>query len=299
MTRPILLIDGNNLGHVLGCIDKATGHYDGAGLLAWLDGAARGLVGQGQETEIVLFLDDVYAAERLGGWHVRVAPVPSGDADAAIRTYAEAHANRPQILVSGDQALCGDVALWGVVCLSPETFISRYLIPARQAGYIESDLSYVEASEASPEAEHAPRPLTQPDQREAELGLQAETLARAEAILRGQPLPAPDVYRLELERWADEAQLALYLAQHHLCPAHPELTDPAEMVEAICTHCSRQPRYFTAGPVIDRVFRLFLCRAEHTLSLDGLTRLAHTRRRKVKAALEKHGERLGIVAVWV
>ena len=283
MTRPILLIDGNNLGHVLGCIDKATGHYDGAGLLAWLDGAARGLVGQGQETEIVLFLDDVYAAERLGGWHVRVAPVPSGDADAAIRTYAEAHANRPQILVSG----------------SPETFISRYLIPARQAGYIESDLSYVEASEASPEAEHAHRPLTRPDQREAELGLQAETLARAEAILRGQPLPAPDVYRLELERWADEAQLALYLAQHHLCPAHPELTDPAEMVEAICTHCSRQPRYFTAGPVIDRVFRLFLCRAEHTRSLDDLTRLVHTRRRKVKAALEKHGERLGIVTVWV
>jgi hypothetical protein len=299
MTRPILLIDGNNLGHVLGCIDKAAGRYDGAGLLAWLDGAACHLAGQGQETEIVLFLDDVYATERLGGWHVRVAPVPSGDADTAIRTYAQAHAGRPQILVSGDQALCGDVAVWGVVCLSPESFISRYLIPARQAGHIDSDFYYVEASEASPAAEPSPQPLSRTDQREVELGLQAETLARAEAILRGQPLPTPDVYRLELKRWADEAQLALYLAQHHLCPAHLELTDPAEMIEAIRTHCSRQPRYFTAGPVMDRIFRLFLCRAEHTLSLDDLTRLAQTRRRKVKAALEKHGERLGIVTAWV
>jgi len=70
------------------------------------------------------------------------------------------------------------------------------------------------------------------------------------------------------------------------------------MIAAIQDHCSRQPRYFTAGHVVDRVFRLFLCRSEHTLSLDDLARLARTRRRKVKAVLEKHGDQLGILPVW-
>jgi hypothetical protein len=302
---PIFLIDGNNLGHLLGYIDKAAARYDSAGLLACLDGVARHLGVQGQDVEIVLFLDDVYAAERLGGWHVRVAPVPGGDADAAIRAFARSHADSQQILVSGDRALCGDVAMWGVVCLSPEAFISHYLVPARRAGFIGESASRRVGESAEgrpPTTDGRPRSAVsgQPPafQGTMERQRQAATLARAEATLRGEPLPLSDVYRLDLSRWDDETEFALYLAERHLCPAHPDLTALDEMVAAIRAHCSQQARYFSTGRVIDRVFRLFLCRPEHTLSLDDLARLGETRRRKVKAAIEKYGERLGIVVVW-
>jgi hypothetical protein len=302
---PILLIDGNNLGHALGYIDKTAARYDSAALLACLDGVARYLATQGQQTEILLFLDDVYAAERLGGWHVRVPPVPGGDADAAIRAYAQAHADQAQILVSGDQALCEDVTMWGVVCLSPQAFISRYLVPAQRAGFMSAPANQ-RFSEFAAEgglsiSPRHPRTVNDPlldFQGEVARRRQDEALNRARATLRGEPLPAPGVYRLDLGLWADETRLALYLAEHHLCPAHADLTDPGEMVAAIRAHCCHQPRYFSAGPVIERVFRLFLCRPEHTLSLDDLARLGRTRRRKVKAALEKYGGRLGIKPVW-
>jgi hypothetical protein len=292
--RPILLVDGNNLGHVLGYIDKAARLYDSAALLACLDGAAQHLAARGQEVEIVLFLDDAQAAERLGSWLVRVAPVPGGDADAAIRAYAQAHASSPQILVSADRALCEDAGLWGVVPLAPGDFVARYLLPARQAGLV--DWRPVEASAKTPAA--APGLRLPGDQGAAERRRQAAALKRAEAILRGQPLPPPDAYQLDLGRWSDEAELALYLAEHHLCPAHPDLTTPAEMVAAIRQHCSLQARYFSSGRVIDRLLRIFICRSERTLSLDDLARLSQTRRRKVKAALEKQGGRLGIVVAW-
>jgi hypothetical protein len=117
-------------------------------------------------------------------------------------------------------------------------------------------------------------------------------------VLRGEPLPEPEDYRLDLAAWADEAELALYLAERHLCPDHPELTDPYAMIRTIRDHCSQEPRYFTTGPVVDRVFRLFLCRYENTLSINDLARLAETRRSKIKTALKKYGDRLGIVVVW-
>ncbi len=50
--------------------------------------------------------------------------------------------------------------------------------------------------------------------------------------------------------------------------------------------------------MIDRLLRIFICRPEHTLSLDDLARLSKTRRRKVKAVLNKQGARLGIVVAW-
>ena len=127
---PIVLIDGNNLGHALGYIDKTCAHYDNTGLLKCLDGLTRYLSTQHQDIETILFLDDINAAERLEGWHVHVAPVPSGDADAAIRAYARAHAEHVQILVSSDRALCGDVAVWGVVCIPTGSFITHSLVPA-------------------------------------------------------------------------------------------------------------------------------------------------------------------------
>lgn len=301
-----LLIDGNNLGHVLGYIDKAAGRYDGIGLLSALDGVARYLAAQGQEVEIVLFLDDVTAAERLTGWRVQVAAVPEGDADAAIRAFAQTHADNPQILVSADQVLCNDAAMWGVVCLSPHAFISRYIVPARRAGFYaggletepEAPLDYTQISD---EGQTTFQELLSPpvaDQGEADRRLQITALKRAEESLRGEPLAPPEVYRLDLSGWTDAAELALYLAEHHLCPDHRDLTAPAEMIATICEHCSRQLRYFTSGRVINRVFRLFLCRPEHTLSLNDLARLAQTRRRKIRAAIEKHGERLGIVVAW-
>lgn len=303
---PILLVDGNNLGHVLGYISKATDRYDGAGLLACLDGVFRYLVAQGQEIEIVLFLDDVSAPDRLGGWNVKVAAVPDGDADAAIRAYAHDHADHLQLLVSGDRALCNDVALWGVVCVSPEAFISRYLVPAREAGFwnpagddgLNLPFSYVEAGdEAAPTAqEMSSAPLK--DRGVVDRQRQIAALVRAEATLRGETLPPPQVYRLDLSYWSDAAELALYLSEEHLCREHDDLTDPKEMLAAICEHCSLQPRFFTSGRVINRVFRLLLCCPEQALSLDDLTRLAGTRRRKVRAAIEKYGERLGIVVNW-
>jgi hypothetical protein len=306
--QPLLLIDGNNLGHVLGYIDKTVGRYDNTLLLACLDGLARYLAAQGQDVKIVLFLDDVTAAERLGGWHVHVAPVPDGDADAAIRAYAQTHADHPQTLVSGDQALCGDVAIWGVVCRSPATFVSQYLTPAQRAGFAtrmdspgageDISMSYVESSEETPPTAHKPSPHALDDRGQADRQLQAAALGRTEATLRGESLTPPEVYKLDLSHWDDAAELALYLAEHHLCPDHLHLTDPDEMVAAICRHCSRQPRYFTSGRVIYRVFRLFLCRSEHSLSLDDLARLAKTRRRKIRAAIKKHGERLGIEVMW-
>ncbi len=297
---PIVLIDGNNLGHALGYINKASAHYDSAGLLSCLDGLARYLSTQHQDTETILFLDDIYAAERLGGWHVQVAPVPSGDADAAIRAYARVHAERVQILVSSDRALCGDVAVWGVVCIPIGSFITHYLVPARQAGFIDRDLPtrYVTTSSKTPSG---PKPKTDPKptlQGKKDRQRHAQTLAHTEALLRGEPLPPPETYRLYLDRWEDEAELALYLAERHLCPEHADLTTPANMIAAIQHHCSQEPRYFTAGHVVDRVFRLFLCRPEHTLSLDDLARLAQTRRRKVRAVIEKYGDRLGILPVW-
>jgi hypothetical protein len=303
---PILLIDGNNLGHFLGYIDKATDRYDIASLLSSLDGVARYLATQGQEVDIVLFLDDVTAAERIGGWHVQVAPVPGGDADAAIRAFAASHAQRPLTLVSGDQALCDDAAMWGAVCLSPKAFISRYLDPARRAGVFNDGtrtemaitLGGAQASDQTTASSRETASLGSHDQSTVERQRHAEALERTEAALRGEPLPSPEVYRLDLSRWADDAELALYLAEHHLCPAHANLTEPSAMIAAIRDHCSLQPRYFTSGRVINRVFRLFLCRAEHTLSLDDLTPLAKTRRRKIRAAIEKYGEALGIVLAW-
>ncbi len=294
--RPTVLIDGNNLGHILGYIDKAANHYDNAALLACLDGAAHHLMTQGQEVEIVLFLDDVHAAERLGSWLVRVAPVPDGDADAAIRAYARTHAGGPQILVSADRALCNDAAMWGVVPLAPSDFVARYLLPARQSGRVA--WRHVETGKETPAREQDSTLPIPGDQGADERRRQAATLVRAEAILRGQPLPAPDAYQLDLSRWSDEAELALYLAEHHLCPAHPDLTAPAEMTAAIRQHCSRQARYFTSGRVIDRLLRLFICRPEHTLSLADLADLSKTRRRKVKAVLKKQGARLGIMIAW-
>jgi len=305
---PILLIDGNNLGHVLGYIDKAAGHYDSASLLSCLDGVARYLATQGQEVRIVLFLDDADAAERLGGWHVQVAPVPSGNADVAIRAYAQAHADRPQTLVSGDQALCGDAAMWGCVCLPPEAFVARYLIPARRAGFSEQGddeklerdqpLSALKRQDETPPKRAKTFSFPLADQGAMDRQRQIAALKEAEASLRGEPLHAPDVYRMDLNLWADAAELALYLAEEHLCPDHPGLTDPSEMIAAIRDHCSHQPRYFTSGRLINRVFRLFLCRPEHSLSLDDLSRLAKTRRRKIRAAINRHGQQLGIVVAW-
>ncbi len=307
---PVLLVDGNNLGHVLGYIDKTAGRYDTADLLSCLDGVSRYLATQGQDVEIVLFLDDVSAAERLAGWHVLVPPVPDGNADAAIRAYAQARTDRSQTLVSGDQALCDDVALWGVVCLSPTAFVSGYLIPAHNAGFVDlpgtgglesgSPVSYIEVGEGDPTptpTEKAPAWPMQ-DQGDADRQRQTAALERAGAALRGEPLPPREVYRLDLSHWLDSADLALYLAEHHLCARHPNLTDPADMIAAVREHCCLDPRYFTSGRVIHRVFRLLLCRPEHSLSLDDLTRLAKTRRRKIRAAIEKYGEQLGIVVQW-
>lgn len=304
----ILLIDGNNLGHALGYIDRAAGRYDGAGLLACLEGVVRHLASQRQELKTVLFLDDVSAAERLGGWRVQVAPIPEGDADAAIRAYAQAHAGHPQILVSGDQALCGDAALWGVVCLSPRAFISRYVTPARDAGF-SSAAGRMVIDGGSPSSDEEMRQETRPtapqsppkrlqDRGKDDRRRQVVALEQAGAALRGEFLPPPEVYRLNPSRWVDAAELALYLAQEHMCPDHPDLTDPEDMIAAIREHCGRQPRYFTSGRVINRVFRLFLCRPEHSLSLDDLVRLAQTRRRKIRAAIQKYGVRLGIEVVW-
>jgi hypothetical protein len=301
-----LLIDGNNLGHALGYFDQTTGLYDTSSLLAHLDGVARYLATQSQEVKVVLFLDDVSAAERLGGWLVQVAQVPDGDADAAIRAYVQAHADQPQILVSADQALCDDVAAWGAVCLSPRAFASRYLIPAFDAGVRSGDvMTGVEQfpedlrdSDATQPAAQQTMPSLPEDQGPMDRQRHTAALERTGATLRGQPLPPPDVYRLDLDHWDDDAELALYLAEHHLCTDHPDLTDPNEMITTIRIHCSRHPRYFSSGRVIDRVFRLFLCRSEHTLSLDDLTRLAGTRRRKIRAAITRYGERLGIKTAW-
>ena len=69
-----------------------------------------------------------------------------------------------------------------------------------------------------------------------------------------------------------------------------------EMIRAIREHCSQQPRYFKSGRVINRVFRVFLCRSEGSLSLDDLARLTETRRRKIRAAIKRQGDQLGIVA---
>jgi hypothetical protein len=305
---PILLIDGNNLGHVLGYIDKASGHYDSASLLSRLDGVARYLIAQGQGVRMILFLDDAYAAERLGGWHVQVASVPSGNADVAIRTYAQAHADQPQTLVSADQALCGDVVVWGAVCLSPEAFVARYLIPARRAGFCsqrnEAELkrdqppSILERHEEKPPGGTRPSPFPPDDQGESDRQRQIAALRQAAASLRGEPVPTPEIYRLELNLWTDAAELALYLAEEHLCPEHSDLTEPTEMIVAIRDHCSGQPRYFTSGRLINRIFRLFLCRPERSLSLDELAQLAKTRRRKIRAAIGKHGQQLGIVVAW-
>jgi hypothetical protein len=305
---PTLLIDGNNLGHVLGLIDKATGTYDTIGLLNRLDQVARFLATQGQETKIILFLDDATAAERLSGWHVDVAPVPEGDADAAIRTYAQAHAHHPLTLVSADQALCGDAAMWGAVCLSPEAFISRYLVAARQTGSSryqattknDSDFRQylIENGDKTDLTGQASSSESYADQGQADRKLQTAALERTRATLRGEPLPVPEIYRLNLDKWKDPAELALYLLEHHLCSAHHDLTDPEEMILAIRQHCSQQPRYFTSGRIINRVFRLFLCRPEHSLSLNDLVQLAQTRRRKIRAAIEKYGEQLGIEVAW-
>jgi hypothetical protein len=307
---PIMLIDGNNLGHVLGYIDKTADRYDSASLLACLDGVNGHLAHQRYEVEIVLFLDDASAAERLGGWSVHVAPVLHGNADAAIRAYAQAHTDHPQILVSADQALCDDVTVWGVTCLPPRAFISHYLVPARQAGFIGNtarralEREWLVPDEAPEEEKETPpegkrlRGSSQNDRGLSDRLLLAEALGRAQAILRGEPLATPEVYRLDLKRWSDAAELALYLAEHHLCPGHPDLTDPDEMTAAIREHCCHQARYFTSGRVINRIFRLFLCRPEHSLTLDALTQLASTRRRKIRAAITKYGEQLGIVVVW-
>jgi hypothetical protein len=237
-----------------------------------------------------------------------VAPVPSGNADTAIRAYAQGHADRPQTLVSGDQALCGDAAMWGCVCLSPEAFIARYLIPARRAGFSDQGddvkldrarpLSILKRQEETPPKGAKPFLFPLDDQGEMDRQRQIAALKQAEASLRGEPLHAPEVYRLEPNHWADTAELALYLAEEHLCPDHPDLTDPSEMIAAIRDHCSRQPRYFTSGRLINRVFRLFICRPEHSLSLDDLSRLAKTRRRKIRAAINRHGQQLGIVVAW-
>ncbi len=292
---PFLLIDGNNLGHVLGYINRDANRYNQADLLARLDQVACYLSAHGQTVDMLVFFDDPTAAERLGGRYVQIAPAPSGDADAAIRAFAETHADHLQILVSGDRNLCGDVSLWGVVCLSPETFVAHYITLAHQA-----DRADAFEKEAPPVASKPLASLTRPDfQGITERQRQAAALARAEAILRGEALPPPDVFRLDLNRWTDDAELALYLAENHLCPDHPDLTTPPEIIAAIRVHCCRQPRYFTSGHIIDRLFRLFLCRPEHTLTLDDLTRQSHTRRRrKVRAALQKHGGRLGIQVAW-
>ena len=162
----------------------------------------------------------------------------------------------------------------------------------------ERSLHYVETGEAPPAREQGTAPLSSKDQGKRERWRQRAALDRAQAALEGKALPPPEVYRLDLERWDDAAELALYLAQNHLCPAHPHLTDPQDMIIAIREHCSLQPGYFTSGQIIDRVFRLFLCRPERTLSLDDLVRLAGTRRRKIRAVIEKYGERLGIVVKW-
>jgi hypothetical protein len=302
----IWLVDGNNLGHVLGHINKTAGRYDTVALLQCLDGVARYLATQQQEVNIVLFLDDVYAAEQLGGWVVQVAPVPNGDADAAIRAYARAHTGHLQLLVSGDRALCDDAAMWGVVCLPPADFVSRYLVPARQAGFHTGGVEIAPdgardnagGGPQTPGLAQEPPSFTAVDRGKIERQRQIEALKQTEATLRGEPPAPPKAFKLDLSHWTDSAELALYLAEHHLCRQHPDLTDPDEMIATIVEHCSRQPRYFTSGRVINRLFRLFLCRPEHTLSLDDLVRLAQTRRRKIRAAIVRYGERLGIVAVW-
>ncbi len=294
---PALLVDGNNLGHALGLFDKAAGRYPQHELVALLDSVARHLTARGQETDILLFFDDPFAFERVGAWWVTLVPVPGGDADAAIRAHARAHADRTQILVSGDQALQGDVSVWGVVPLGPDAFIERYLDPALQAGYL-APSHYVETGQAPPPAAPPQRAEEPTDHGLRSRRAQSKALERALATLRGEPLPQPDTYRLDLGRWPDEVELALYLAERHLCPAHPDLTTPAEMIAAIRTHCSRQPGYFTSGPVVNRLFRLFLCRPEHSLSLDRLSQLASTRRKKVKASLRDKGDRLGMVPAW-
>jgi len=301
---PAILIDGNNLGHVLGYIDRQTGRYDTAGLLACLDRISHYLAAQGQEVEMFLFLDDPDAAERLGGWHVQLAPVPNGNADTAIRAFAQSHSHRPQTLVSADRALCDDAAIWGAVCLSPRAFVSHYLVPARDAGFCGDDvemdsrlqLTYVEASQVTPNPAQVQVDPPRRDLGQTDRQLLDAALKRAQATLYGAPLPSPEVFVLDISRWTDAAELAMFLADQHLCSQHTELTVPLDMITAIREHCSQQPRYFTSGRVIDRVFRLFLCRSEHSLSLDDLARLANTRRRKIRAAINKYGDRLGIVA---
>jgi hypothetical protein len=301
---PVILIDGNNLGHVLGYIDRQSGHYDSAGLLACLDRISHYLVSLGQEVEMFLFLDDPDAAERLGGWHVQVVPVPSGDADTAIRAFAQSRANQPLTLISADRILCDDAAAWGAVCLSPQAFISRYLVPAQDAGFCGDDgemesklqLTYVEASQVAPNPQKVQEDASRRDLGQADRKLYQATLKQAHATLLGVPLPPSEIFMLDLSRWTDLAELALYLAEHHLCPQHLELTAPMEMIAAIREHCSQQPRYFTSGRVINRVFRVFLCRSERSLSLDDLARLTDTRRRKIRAAINKQGDQLGIVA---
>lgn len=291
------LIDGNNLGHALGLFDKASGRYDQSGLIVLLDSVARHLAAQGQEVEMLLFFDDVSAAERLGAWWVTLVPVPGGDADAAIRAHAQAHADQSQILVTADQDLQGDVSVWGVVSLQPEAFVGRYLTPALQAGHL-APADYVEPGLGPQPATVTPATAVPPDRGSLSRQAQAAALQRTLATLRGEALPMPDTYRLDLSRWSDEAELAIYLAERHLCPAHLDLTTPAEMIAAIRAHCSHTPGYFSSGPVIDRLFRLFVCRPEHSLSLDRLSQLASTRRKKVKAALQDKGERLGILPAW-
>jgi hypothetical protein len=157
-------------------------------------------------------------------------------------------------------------------------------------------LTYVEASQVAPDPTQVQEDPPRRDLGQMDRKLHQAALKQAHATLLGVPLPSPEVFVLDLSRWTDPAELALFLAEHHLCPQHLELTAPTEMIAAIREHCSQQPRYFTSGRVINRVFRVFLCRSERSLSLDDLARLTDTRRRKIRAAIHRHGVELGIVA---
>ena len=157
-------------------------------------------------------------------------------------------------------------------------------------------LTYVEESQVPPDLTQAQEGPPRKDLGQVERQLHSAALKQAQATLDGIPLALPEVFVLDLDRWNDDAELALFLADQHLCPEHPELTAPREMVRAIQEHCCQQPRYFTSGRVINRVFRVFLCRPEGSLSLDDLARLTETRRRKIRAAIKRQGDQLGIVA---